>query len=49
MLLRTIKYIDDLVDKNCNIIDVKFNIVIDDKPIKDNFNHEGILLKNKLF
>lgn len=46
-LLRTIKYIDDLVEKNNNITNCIFNIVIDNKPIVERSKHEGILLKNK--
>ncbi len=48
-LLRTVKYIDDLIEKNTNIINLNFNIVIDVKPIKEYSNHDGVLLKNIFF
>ena len=46
-LLRTIKYIDDLVEKKNNITNCIFNIVIDSEPIIERSKHIGFLLKNK--
>lgn len=47
-LLRTIKYIDDLVEKN-NTLNYIFNITIDNKPITENLIHEGCLIRYKDF